>query len=75
MVMGAFRYGCIDRQDFSKFDMSKEALRRINLYRKTKNLEYLVDAGNMVMLAYVNGRRNGESMISIDDGIHSQKKN
>ena len=72
MIMGAFRYGQIEFQDFTKFDLTKEAHKRINLYEQDGNLEHLVDAGNMCMLAFIQGKRMGKSVNSIDDGLHSE---
>lgn len=74
MVMGFFRYGDINRQDLDSYDLPEEAIRRIRLYQRNRNLEHLVDAGNMLMLAYMQGKRHREQFNSIDDGEHAKPK-
>ena len=71
MVMGAFRYGQIKYQPLGKFDHSKEAKRRIDLYDQTHNLEHLLDAGNIIMLGFIEAKKLGHHLFSIDDGTHN----
>lgn len=70
LLMGAFRYGQIKKQDYSKYNLTGEAKRRIDLYRGTKNLEFLVDAANMMLLAFVHGKRIGHIVDPLDDSDH-----
>lgn len=75
LIMGAFRYGLIRNQDYSKYDLPGEAIIRIRQYEKTRNLEHLVDAINMCKLSYINGRRRGELMQAGDDTRHTPQIN
>lgn len=74
MVMGAFRYGPIQRQSLEQYDLPNECIHRVQLYQQDHNLEHLVDAGNMAMLAFVNGRRNKHPFNSTDDGTHATRR-
>lgn len=74
LVMGAFRYGLMAEQDYGKYDLSAEIHRRVNQYSQSRNLESLIDAANMCMLAYIHGRRTGEILFPIDDGQHSKER-
>lgn len=73
MIMGYFRYGPISRP-LGEYDVCNDAIIRIRKYQETRNLEYLVDAGNMCMLAFEEGIRKKEHFCSIDDGHHTQKR-
>lgn len=74
MVMGFFRYGDIHRKDLDSYDLPEEAIKRIRRYQQDRNLEHLVDAGNMLMLAYMQGQRDGHTFKPIDDGEHARPK-
>lgn len=74
LVMGSFRYGLIKDQDYSKYDLPGEAMKRINLYIKDKNLEHLVDAANILLLAFIHGKRLKHKFIALDDKNHSEEK-
>jgi len=71
LIVGSMRYGPMAEQDYAKYDLPKDAQNRIDKYKKTRNLEHLVDAANTIMLAYIHGRRNGEELKPIDDGEHT----
>lgn len=73
MVMGAFRYGPIQTQEMEAYDYLKECRRRLRLYEETLNLEHLVDCGNMLMLEYIKGKKDGLVVEAIDDGTHNSK--
>jgi hypothetical protein len=73
LLMGAFRYRPIAEQNFEHYDIIGEMKKRINKYEQTRNLEHLIDVGNFALLAFVNGRRHGEKIISIDDGEHTKE--
>jgi len=73
LVMGAFRYESIHKQNFDNYDLLEECKRRIERYKNDGNLEHLIDAGNMIRLKFFWGRKKGEKFESIDDGIHAQK--
>lgn len=70
LLMGAFRYGQIKEQDYSKYNLTGEAKRRIDLYRATRNLEFLVDAANMILLAFIHGKRLGHIVDTLDNSDH-----
>ncbi len=74
MVMGYFRYGDIHRQSLNDYDLPEEAIVRIRRYQRDGNLEHLVDAGNMIMLAYMQGIKSGKIMNAIDDGEHARPR-
>ena len=71
LIMGVFRYRRILEQDFGRYDLPTEAKRRIDRYAHTHNLEHLVDAANMCLLAFLHGERTGETVQAIDDGEHT----
>jgi len=71
LIMGAFRYGRIQDHAFAKYDLIKEVKKRIDKFTDSNNLEHLVDAANMCLLAFVNGQREGKKMEAIDDGEHA----
>lgn len=73
LVMGAFRYGLIAKQDFSKYDLLQEVKRRIDRFKSSGNLEDLVDAGNMCQLAYIHFKRQGYKFHAKDDGEHTKE--
>lgn len=52
MKMGDYRYGFIIRQDLDKYDTIKEFHNRSTIAYKTENLEYVVDAYNMMRIQY-----------------------
>jgi hypothetical protein len=75
MIMGSFRYGLIGRQDLIKYNPAKEGIKRINKYLEDGNLEHLVDACNMVKIAFFRGKKHlGQTVHSIDDGEHAKKE-
>lgn len=74
LIMGAFRYGLTSEQDFSGYDLPGEAIKRINKYIKDKNLEHLVDAGNMLALEFRDKKNKGFKIGVIDDGEHAEWK-
>jgi len=52
MIMGDYRYGHITRQDLDNYDTQEEFFKRLKIAKETKNLEYLVDAYNMLRIQY-----------------------
>jgi len=74
LIMGSFRYGAIKKQDYSRYDLSKEISIRVSRYDKTKNLEHLIDASNMCFLKYLDGKRKKHKFIATDDGEHTEEK-
>lgn len=71
MVMGAFRYELLNRQNFSKYNLPMEAIKRINRYIQDGNTEHLVDAANLCGIASLKDNHPNKHFKSIDDGPHS----
>ncbi len=76
MVMGAFRYGLIERQrkDKSPYDNVGSAIRRLRLYQRTGNREYLVDTANLCMIEFEIGDHPEGHWRPTDDGEHAETK-
>jgi hypothetical protein len=73
MIMGSFRYGLIARQSLIYYNPANECIKRINRYLDDGNLEHLVDACNMIKLAFYRGKKFlGQKMFSVDDSEHAQ---
>lgn len=76
MIMGSFRYGLIERQSLLCYEPAKESIKRVNKYLKDGNLEHLIDACNMIKIAYYRGKKFlGQRINSIDDGEHAKPIN
>ena len=71
LIMGAFRYGELDRKHrgIKEYDYVKSALDRLKMYKETPNLEILVDVANFMLLEFTLCR-NTVPFIPVDDGIH-----
>lgn len=52
MMQGDYRYGSILRQNLNNYDVVSEFFRRLKIASSTKNLEYVVDAYNMLRIQY-----------------------
>lgn len=66
MAMGDFRYGPITRQNLDNYDVVSEFYRRINIARETRNLEYIVDAYNMLRIqSFKNSKVNTSEKVMI----------
>lgn len=52
MMMEDYRYGSILRQNLDNYDVVKEFFRRLGVAKETKNLEYVIDAYNMLRIQY-----------------------
>lgn len=78
LQMGAFRYGKMaktqeelaKKQPYLRVDSIRK---RLDLYEKTGNKEYLVDISNLSMLEFVECHHPNAHFESIDDGIHAKK--
>ena len=72
MIAGAFRYGLlVDNKN--KYDVVRSIQDRLELYKQDRNLEHLVDTAALALVEFVKGRRNGQVMRSVDDGIHAEE--
>ena len=72
LVMGAFRYGLLNDPRKPQFDRMNSLRKRVEGYEKTGNLEFLVDAANMLLLEFEEGNHPNKHFSSIDDGEHTQ---
>jgi hypothetical protein len=57
LIMGSFRYGLMEEQDYNRFDLKKQILSKVQKFHATQNLECLVDAANNCMLEYIRTER------------------
>lgn len=72
LLMGRFRYGRMQRTDRLNYDRTGSAQKRLAEYRKTGNLEMLVDAANLCMLEFEHGTHPLRHWGPVDDGEHVQ---
>jgi len=68
IVMGHHRYGPVKN---AKTDNIKAVKDRVGKYEETGNMEYLVDAGNFLMLEYHFPKHPKAHFESVDDGEHA----
>lgn len=73
LAMGYFRYGALSKQKKGEYDNISSIIARLMMYKKTGNLEYLVDSANICMVEYLNGNHPKRHFHSVDDGIHTEK--
>lgn len=74
LIMGAFRYGLLKDKHTHGYLLLDGMLRLIEQYRKTGNLEFMVDLANYALLEYVAQRGAGGAFVSVDDGDHHCRK-
>lgn len=74
LIMGAFRYGHLHDPKKPQFDRIVSARKRLELYEKTGNTEYLVDVANMCLLEFEEGTHPSKHFKSMDDGKHHTKR-
>ena len=72
LILGAFRYGKIGAKNKPKYDRIADMEKRIYLYRRTGNTEYLVDIANLSLVEFVEGEHKTKHFKPIDDGDHSK---
>jgi len=70
LVMGALRHGVIGAAGKPDYDRVTEAIRRLCEYRRTGNLEFLVDAANFCLLEFVESRHPQRHWAPSDDAEH-----
>lgn len=73
MRQGTFRYGDINRQNIDNYNVVFEIHKRTELYKESKNLDYLIDTLNMVRIEYMKAKKSGKKLIPIDDGYHTKE--
>lgn len=74
LILGAYRYGLLNDPEKPKFDRVEDAIKRIELYKKTGNMEYLVDVANLMLLEYEESEHPNQHFGSVDDGHHTARK-
>jgi hypothetical protein len=74
LLMGRLRYGR-KKPDAPKYDFVKAIETKLKLYRKTRNLELMVDIGNYAMLEFHIGDHPDSHFTPYDDdGGHAELK-
>jgi len=74
--MGALRYETFEekRHKDHGYDLIGSAIKRLELYQKTGNMEHLVDVANLCMIEFNYPSHKNPNWESVDDGIHVEKK-
>jgi len=72
LVMGSFRYGRLNAPGKPSFDRVTCAINRLRKYQDTHNLEHLMDASNMCMLEFEEGRHPDRHFQPQDDTTHTE---
>jgi hypothetical protein len=69
LCMGALRYGDIpeQRKKGSKYDVLSPITNKVELYEKTGNTEYLVDAANYLLLVFELDKHPNKHWEALDD--------
>lgn len=73
LVLGAFRYGRLAAFLKPQYNRVESIEKRILLYKKTGNTEFLVDIANLCLCEFVEGKHPNKHFNAIDDGEHVQK--
>lgn len=68
MVVGTYRYGRASTYDGPDRLLPRRAIRRIELYIKTGNTEYLLDAANFLMIEFEWGTHPNKHLRVIHEG-------
>ena len=63
MIQGDYRYGRVTRQSLEDYDLIKECFKRIGIAIETKNIEYIVDAYNIIRLYYYSNSKIDHDII------------
>ena len=74
LIMGAMRYGKLNSPNKPIYDRVASAIKRLNKYIETGNLEFLVDVANICLIEFVEGTHLKKHFNSIDDGEHIKVK-
>jgi len=69
--MGGLRYGWLGEEDKPQYNRIKDAIRRLEAYKKDANAEHLVDVANLMEIEFVEGRHKGVD--PADDGEHTRR--
>ena len=74
LLIGFFRYGPLRVPGRKPTQNIKEVRKRIALYEKTGNQEYLVDVANFAMVEFMKPCHPDPHFGSVDDGVHAEWK-
>jgi hypothetical protein len=74
LIMGAFRYGLLNAKANRQYDRVASIIKRLNKYTADGNTEHLVDAANLCLMEFEEGKHPNKHFRSIDDGEHTSKK-
>ncbi len=70
LIMGALRYGRFGSEEKAQYDCISSCISRLKKYQATGNREHLVDAANLCLVEFIEGRHPHAHFASIDDGEH-----
>lgn len=72
LIMGAIRYGTLNKPGKPTYDRIASMIRRLNHYKESGNLEDLVDVANLALCEFEEGNHPNKHFKSIDDGEHAK---
>lgn len=72
LIMGAYRYGKLKAPGKPQFDRMAYAIRCLENFRQTGNLEHLVDAANLCLVEFVEGKHPNRHFAAVDGGDHAE---
>ena len=67
LIMGALRYGCINKSGKSKYRRIDSIRQRLDLYDQTGNQEHLVDIANLCLLEFEEPNHDNAHWDSADE--------
>lgn len=71
LILGAIRYGRLGSEGKPKYDRITRAAQELELYRKDRNAEHLVDVANMMLLEF----EEGDNVFKpLDGGLHNEPR-
>lgn len=75
LILGALRYGKLYTGGKKKYDRVDSIKRRIDMYEKTRNKDWLFDVANEALLEFAEPSLDGTYLGVVDDGeIHTQER-
>lgn len=73
LLLGRFRYGRMDDPTKGDYDHVTNAIERLEAFRRTGNLEHLVDVANLCLIEFVCGTHPNRHLASGDDAPEGQR--
>lgn len=74
LIFGAYRYGRLGDPKRPRWKWAQYAQTKIHAYEETGNLEFLVDAANLVMVEFVDGRHPLRHWYAVDHIHHAAEE-